>query len=45
MNIQLLDGTVGDKTELLEKMNDDEFYYGYLYKAALSSSSLKILLD
>lgn len=45
MNITLLDGTVWDKAELLEKMNDDEFYYGYLSKAALSSSSLKLLLD
>lgn len=45
MNITLLDGTVWDKAELTEKMNDDEFYYGYLSKAALSSSSLKLLLD
>ena len=45
MNIELLDGTVWDKTELTEKMNDDDFYYGYLSKAALSSSSLKLLLD
>lgn len=44
-NITLLDGTVWDETELLERMNDDEFYYGYLSKAALSSSSLKLLLD
>ena len=43
--ITLLDGTVWDKAELLEKMNDDEFYYGYLSKAALSSSSVKLLLD
>lgn len=44
-NITLLDGTVWDKAELIEKMNNDEFYYGYLSKAALSSSSLKLLLD
>ena len=43
--ITLLDGTVWDKTELLERMNDDNFYYGYLSQAALSSSSLKLLLD
>ena len=43
--IVLLDGTVWDKTDLLDKMNDDNFYYGYLSQAALSSSSLKLLLD
>ena len=45
MSITLLDGSVWDKQELLEKMNDDSFYYGYLSGAALSSSSLKLLLD
>ena len=44
-NVTLLDGSTWDKQELLEKMNDDTFYYGYLSKAALSSSSLKLLLD
>jgi len=44
-SITLLDGSTWDKQELLEKMNDDSFYYGYLSKAALSSSSLKLLLD
>ena len=44
-SITLLDGSTWDKKELLEKMNDDTFYYGYLSKAALSSSSLKLLLD
>jgi len=43
--MNLLDGTTWDKKELLEKMNDDSFYYGYLSSAALSSSSLKLLLD
>jgi hypothetical protein len=43
--MNLLDGTTWDKKELLEKMNDDSFYYGYLSTAALSSSSLKLLLD
>jgi hypothetical protein len=41
----LLDFTNWDKKELLEKMQDDSFYYGYLGKAALSSSSVKLLLD
>ena len=44
-SITLLDGSTWDKQELLEKMNDDSFYYGYLSGAALSSSSLKLLLD
>lgn len=44
-SITLLNGSVWDKQELLEKMNDDSFYYGYLSGAALSSSSLKLLLD
>lgn len=43
--ITLLDGSIWDKDELLDKMDDDTFYYGYLSKAALSSSSLKLLLD
>jgi hypothetical protein len=43
--MNLLDGTAWDKTELLERMNNDEFYYGYLKTAALSSSALKLLLD
>ena len=43
--IQLLDGERFRKNELLELMKDDEFYYGYLGKAALSSSSIKLLLD
>jgi len=43
--MKLLDGKVWDRTELLEKMRDDEFYYGYLKTAALSSSSVKKLLE
>ena len=27
------------------KMKEDSFYYGYLGKTALSSSSIKLLLD
>ena len=43
--IQLLDGKQYDKADLLEKMVDDDFYYGELNKLALSSSSLKLMLD
>ncbi len=41
----LLDGTSWDKPTLLEAMRDDDFYYGYLGKAAMSSSNLKKLND
>lgn len=43
--IKLLDGSTWNKSELLEKMNDDSFYYGDLSRMALSSSSVKDLLD
>ena len=43
--IQLLNGETFRQDEILELMKDDEFYYGYLGKAALSSSSIKLLLD
>tara|TARA_R110001599_G_scaffold648_2_gene3085 strand:+ start:1312 stop:2082 length:771 start_codon:yes stop_codon:yes gene_type:complete len=43
--IQLLDGERFREDEILELMKNDEFYYGYLGKAALSSSSIKLLLD
>lgn len=39
----LLDGSQWESSELLERMSDDEFYYGYLGKASLSSSSVKLL--
>jgi len=42
--ITLLDGEQYDRAELLEKMDDDSFYYGELNKLALSSSSLKQIL-
>jgi len=42
--IRLLDGKEWDKQELLDNMMSDEFYYGYLSKAALSSSSAKMLI-
>jgi len=44
-DIQLLNGERFKHDEILELMKDDEFYYGYLGKAALSSSSIKLLLD
>lgn len=43
MKITLLDGVEWDRLTLLESMMDDEFYYGYLGKSALSSSSCKAL--
>ena len=41
--IKLLDSKEWDKKELLDNMMSDEFYYGYLSKTALSSSSIKLL--
>jgi len=43
--IELLNGEIFKHDEILELMKDDEFYYSYLGKAALSSSSIKLLLD
>ena len=43
--ITTLDNKVWDKDELLYNMLNDDFYYGYLGKVALSSSSLKMLLE
>jgi hypothetical protein len=43
--IQLLNGSVYNKEELLSKMYDDSFYYGELGKYALSSSAIKQLID
>lgn len=42
--IKLLDGSLWDKQTLLDKMQDDSFYYGHLGKTALSSTSCKLLL-
>jgi len=42
--ITTFDGVTHDEQELLEQMLDDDFYYGYLGKQALSSSNLKLLL-
>jgi hypothetical protein len=41
--IKLLDNKEWDVSEILDKMEDDSFYYGYLGKYALSSSSSKDL--
>lgn len=41
--ITLLDNSVWDVKELEERMIDDSFYYGYLAKNVLSSSSIKDL--
>lgn len=45
MKITLLDQTVHDKEVLLNHMHDQEFYYGYLGKNALSSSAIGYLLQ
>ena len=41
--IILLDGTSWELPVILEAMMDDDFYYGYLGSASLSSSSDKLL--
>tara|TARA_R110002020_G_scaffold34108_7_gene104118 strand:- start:2739 stop:3521 length:783 start_codon:yes stop_codon:yes gene_type:complete len=43
--IKLLDGKFYDEKELLSKMLDDDFYYGFMHKWAFSSSSIKLLLE
>ena len=43
--IKLLDGTDWVVDDLLDHMQDNSFYYGYLSKACLSSSSCKKILD
>jgi hypothetical protein len=43
--IMTLDGKFWQYDEILKEMDSDEFYYGYLGKYALSSSSVKTLLD
>ena len=44
-SIKLLDGSIEDKDEVIKSMYSDDYYYGYLGKNALSSSSIKLLLD
>ena len=41
--VTLFDNSQWDENALLEKMYDDDFYYGYLGKNALSSSAVKML--
>jgi len=43
--ITLLNGESWNKESLLYEMQDDQFYYGHLGQHALSSTSLKQLLD
>jgi len=43
--IKLLDQKDYNKKDVLKKMYDDSYYYGTLGQLALSSSSLKLLLD
>ncbi len=43
--IKLLDQKDYKKKDVLKKMYDDSYYYGTLGQLALSSSSLKLLLD
>lgn len=43
--ITLLNGETFQEENLLDLMQDDGFYYGYMAKAALSSSSIKTLLS
>jgi|TARA_B100000282_G_scaffold292383_1_gene266031 hypothetical protein len=44
MTIKTLDGEEHDWESLIEKMDDDDFYYGHLGKVALSSSIIKTIL-
>ena len=41
--ITLLNGDTWERDALIAKMTDDEFYYGYLGKNAMSSSNIKLL--
>ena len=43
--IELLNGEKIEENKLLELMTEDDFYYGYLGKNALSSSAAKMLLQ
>ena len=43
--IKTFDNKIWNKKELIDNMYDDTFYYGYLGKQALSSSSLKMVLS
>jgi len=41
--ITLLNGDVWEEDQLLEHMQDDEFYYGYCSKAMMSNSKAKLM--
>jgi hypothetical protein len=41
--IKTFDNKIWDKQELLDNMYDDDFYYSYLGKQALSSNYQKVL--
>tara|TARA_Y100000114_G_C11751238_1_gene324432 strand:+ start:131 stop:907 length:777 start_codon:yes stop_codon:yes gene_type:complete len=43
--IRLLDGKEWDEKDLIDRMDDDTFYYGYLGETCLSSSSVKSLYE
>ena len=43
--IKLLNGDIHNVSEIIPKMYDDSFYYGYLGKHALSSSACKKLIE
>ena len=43
--IKTMDGKVWEMSDILNRMLDDSFYYGYLGSNALSSSSMKKLLE
>tara|TARA_R110000772_G_scaffold89748_1_gene185769 strand:+ start:655 stop:1398 length:744 start_codon:yes stop_codon:yes gene_type:complete len=45
MEVKTFDGKVWKQEEILPKMYDDGFYYGYLGQNAMSSSSFKKCLD
>jgi hypothetical protein len=45
MEVKTFDGKVWTQEEIIPKMYDDGFYYGYLGKNAMSSSSFKKCLD
>ena len=45
MTVTTLDNKVWSLGEIIPKMHDDQFYYGYLGKYALSSSAFKAILN
>jgi hypothetical protein len=45
LEIITFDNITHDRDDLIKKMTDDDFYYGYLGKNALSTSSIKTILN